>query len=145
MNIVEMVRRFHKQYGVPTGGQFDIPQSRQKRISLLYEEFQEYIAAENANDRVAVADALADIMYIICGTAIEYDIPLNEVFVEVHRSNMSKLTPDGKVLRREDGKILKPEGWTPPDIRKVLRDFEQSSAHLEELRKNVHSPKTNQD
>ena len=62
---------------------------------------------------------MADIIYIVCGTAASYGIPLNKVFDEVHRSNMAKLV-DGKPIRREDGKILKPEGWTAPDIKKVL-------------------------
>jgi len=41
------------------------------------------------------------------------------VFAEVHRSNMAKLV-DGKVIRREDGKVLKPEGWTPPDVKGAM-------------------------
>ena len=80
----------------------------------------EYIAAENEDDIVEIADALADIIYIACGTAVSYGIPLDKVFEEVHRSNMAKLV-DGKVLRRADGKVQKPEGWTPPDIAGVLK------------------------
>jgi predicted HAD superfamily Cof-like phosphohydrolase len=89
-------------------------------MKLITEEFNELCDAEEANDLVEIADALADIIYIACGTAVSYGIPLDKVFEEVHRSNMAKLV-DGKVLRREDGKVQKPEGWTPPDIEGVLK------------------------
>jgi predicted HAD superfamily Cof-like phosphohydrolase len=75
--------------------------------------------AESEDDIVEIADALADIIYIACGTAVSYGIPLNRVFDEVHRSNMAKLV-DGKVIRRADGKILKPDGWTPPDTKAAV-------------------------
>ena len=93
---------------------------RELRGRLLTEEFKEYIEAEVDNDIVEIADALADIIYIVCGTALSYGIPLNKVFKEVHRSNMAKLV-DGKALYREDGKVKKPEGWTPPDITSILK------------------------
>jgi predicted HAD superfamily Cof-like phosphohydrolase len=89
------------------------------RIRLLREEFDEYIKAENEDDIVEIADALADIIYIACGTAVSYGIPLDKVFDEVHRSNMAKLV-DGKPIRRDDGKVLKPEGWTPPDTKSAV-------------------------
>jgi predicted HAD superfamily Cof-like phosphohydrolase len=76
---------------------------------------------ESFNDIIEVADALADIIYIACGTAVSYGIPLDDVFAEVHRSNMAKLV-DGKVIRREDGKIQKPDGWTAPDVKGVLEE-----------------------
>jgi predicted HAD superfamily Cof-like phosphohydrolase len=112
---------FQVAFGQPVGEIPELPDAneRQLRIKLLAEEFEEYMAAEADNDIVEVADALADIIYIACGTAASYGIDLDEVFKEVHRSNMAKLV-DGKVLRRADGKIQKPEGWTPPDIRGVL-------------------------
>jgi predicted HAD superfamily Cof-like phosphohydrolase len=94
-------------------------EERDLRKKLLIEEVNEYYNAEYADDLVEIADALADIIYIACGTAVSYGIPLDRVFTEVHRSNMAKLV-DGKVLRRSDGKIQKPEGWTPPDIETIL-------------------------
>lgn len=93
---------------------------RSLRIKLLLEEVQEYLTAEGADDLIGVADALGDIAVIIFGTAAAYGIPLPEVFDEIHRSNMAKVSEHGSVIRREDGKILKPEGWTPPNIEKVL-------------------------
>lgn len=92
---------------------------RRLRMKLLEEEFLEYMEGETTSDLENIAKELADIIYIVCGTAVSYGIPLDRVFDEVHRSNMAKLV-DGKPIRREDGKILKPEGWTPPDVNKIL-------------------------
>jgi predicted HAD superfamily Cof-like phosphohydrolase len=96
---------------------------RELRMSLLKEEFQEYVQAEEDSDIVAVADALADMLYIIFGTAHAYNIPLDEIFSEVHSTNMAKVGKNGKVKRREDGKILKPEGWEAPQISKMIQEF----------------------
>jgi len=115
------VKEFHEAFGQRIGEKPEFPddEERKLRVKLLREEFREYLDGESFENLVEVADALADIIYIACGTAVSYGIPLDDVFAEVHRSNMAKLV-DGKVLRREDGKIQKPEGWTPPDIRSVL-------------------------
>ena len=116
------VRDFHQAFGQRIGGAPSIPEDvneRELRMSLLEEEVNEYFDAEENADLVEIADALADIIYIACGTAVSYGIPLDDVFAEVHRSNMAKLV-DGKVIRRADGKIQKPDSWTPPDIMKVL-------------------------
>lgn len=69
---------------------------------------------------VLVADALADVLVTVNGLAISLGLPIEDIFAEVHRTNMAKVGPDGKVVRREDGKILKPEGWEPPKIRNIL-------------------------
>jgi len=121
MSFYTDVRDFHEAFGQRIG---DVPgfpddDERKLRIKLLREEFREYLDGESFNDIIEVADALADIIYIACGTAVSYGIPLDDVFAEVHRSNMAKLV-DGKVIRREDGKVQKPEGWTPPDIKSIL-------------------------
>ena len=121
MSFYTDVRDFHQAFGQRIGDKPELPDvsERTLRIKLITEEFNELCDAEEANDIVEVADALADIIYIACGTAVSYGIPLDDVFAEVHRSNMSKLV-GGKVIRREDGKIQKPEGWTAPDIKGVL-------------------------
>lgn len=115
------VREFQTAFGLLQQETPKLPseKDRELRIELLVEEMEEYLHAESADDLVEIADALADIIYIACGTADAYGIDLNKVFEEVHRSNMAKLV-DGKVIRREDGKVLKPEGWTAPDIAGVL-------------------------
>jgi predicted HAD superfamily Cof-like phosphohydrolase len=115
------VRDFHQAFGQRIGEKPELPDvsERTLRMKLITEEFNELCDAEEANDLVEVADAIADIIYIACGTAVSYGIPLDDVFAEVHRSNMAKLV-NGKVIRREDGKVQKPEGWTAPDIKSVL-------------------------
>ena len=121
-NFYTDVKDFHIAFGQRVGDKPELPDTKERtlRMKLLAEEMYEYTVAENENDLVEVADALADIIYIACGTAVAYGIPLDKVFAEVHRSNMAKLV-DGKPLYREDGKVMKPEGWTPPDVEGVLK------------------------
>lgn len=90
------------------------------RRDILSEEFSEYLQAEKDDDLIEIADALADIIYVALGTAVAYGIPMDRVFDEVHRSNMSKLDRDGNVVRRDDGKILKSCEWSPPQIEWIL-------------------------
>jgi hypothetical protein len=111
---------------------------------------------------VAVADALADLSYVLAGTALHYGIPLDEVTAEVHRSNMAKAEEcpcvawggypkadcegcGGKgwvVLRRDDGKILKPDGWRPPDIRGIIaRALRRAEEERERREKDAHLAK----
>lgn len=115
------VKEFQTAVGQHIGAEPKFPDGGERvlRMRLLREEFDEYNQSEYENDFVNLAKELADIIYIVCGTAASYGIPLNKVFDEVHRSNMAKLV-DGKPIRREDGKILKPDGWTPPDIKNIL-------------------------
>jgi len=93
------------------------------RIKLLREEVEEYAEAARAGDMVEVLDALADIGYILAGTVINHGMQhiYDDAFNEVHRSNMAKLV-DGKVIRREDGKVLKPEGWQAPQLAQFLEE-----------------------
>ena len=92
------------------------------RIKLLREEVEEYAEAALSGDLVEVLDALADIGYILAGTIINHGMQniFDDAFDEVHRSNMAKLV-DGKVLRRDDGKVMKPEGWQPPQLAQFLQ------------------------
>ena len=90
------------------------------RVALLEEEVGEFVTASEKGDLIGIADALADIVYVVYGTALTYGIDLDSVLREVHRSNMSKLAADGKPLIREDGKVLKSEQYFPPDIASAL-------------------------
>lgn len=121
MSMFTDVRAFHQAFGQRIGEKPELPDRKERtlREKLLEEEFNEYMRAELNDDLVEVADALADIIYIACGTAVSYGIPLDDVFESVHASNMAKLV-DGKVIRRSDGKVQKPEGWQPPDIKRIL-------------------------
>lgn len=138
----EMVGEFHAAFKHPLN---TIPHAeikddlRDLRIELIREEFEEFCKGALGKDEVwvtieippgtkltpkpdivGIADALADMVYVIAGAAHVYGIDLDAVFAEVHRSNMAKLGPGGKPIYREDGKVLKPEGWTPPDVAGVL-------------------------
>lgn len=91
------------------------------RIRLIKEECDETLSALYRDDLVELADGLADLIYVCVGTALEYGIPLDLVWNAVQRANMTKVDPaTGKVLKREDGKVLKPLGWTPPDIKSII-------------------------
>lgn len=89
------------------------------RLDLIEEEYAELLTAIEDGDIVEVADALADILYVVYGTAGAFGINIDKIFEEVHRSNMTKVI-NGKVIKREDGKVLKPDSYTPANIKKVL-------------------------
>jgi len=95
--------------------------TRRLRIGLMAEEMAEYLTAEDSGSLVHIADALGDIGVIADGTALSYGIPLDDVRREIHRSNMSKLDSNGRPIKRSDGKILKSERYTPPDIAAILK------------------------
>ena len=88
----------------------------------MKEENEEYLVAANANDLVEIADALGDMLYILCGTIIEHGLQhkIEEIFDEIQRSNMSKLGVDGKPTYRDDGKVLKGPNYFAPDFSKIL-------------------------
>lgn len=85
--------------------------------SLIAEEYEEWRIASMSEDFPEAIDALADMLYVIIGTFQSFGVDAQTVFNEVHRANMLKLIGP----KREDGKQLKPEGWTPPDIAGILR------------------------
>ena len=139
-----LVRRFHHVYGLPvqTDGASLERESLDMRMSLIAEEFSELVGAvygqaaraeiessyrravaadDGARDTVETADALADLIYVIYGMALETGIDLASVLAEVQRSNMSKLGADGKPVYREDGKVLKGPDYFPPNVEAVLR------------------------
>jgi predicted HAD superfamily Cof-like phosphohydrolase len=92
------------------------------RFNLMKEENEEYLEAATANDLVEVADALGDMLYILCGTIIEHGMQykIEEVFEEIQRSNMSKLGEDEQPIYREDGKVLKGPNYFKPKIKEIL-------------------------
>lgn len=118
------VAAFHKACDVPILDVPKFPSSERMtlRIKLIEEEVSETILAiGRAEDICEVADGIADAIYVLVGTALEYGIPLDRVWNEVQRANMAKIDPStGKVIKREDGKVLKPLGWVSPDINKAI-------------------------
>lgn len=122
---LDQVEEFHRVFrcyleNLPKG---NIPEKeRAVRYALMREELEEYREAAEAGDLVGVADALTDLMYVVLGTYLAHGLQdaAEELFREVHRSNMSKLDLDGQPIYREDGKVLKSELFTPPDLKSIL-------------------------
>jgi predicted HAD superfamily Cof-like phosphohydrolase len=121
---IKQVAQFHRAFGHPVNDTLKfLPIERiVLRHSLIQEEVNELLSAGATGDIVGVADAIADCLYILYGTALEWGLgdKLPAIFDEVHRSNMSKLGADGKPVYREDGKILKGENYTPPQIKDIV-------------------------
>jgi predicted HAD superfamily Cof-like phosphohydrolase len=93
------------------------------RVRLLQEELDELKQANEDGDIVEVGDALTDILYILLGTACEYGLidKMEDMWDLVHRNNMNKLWPDGKVHKREDGKVIKPEGFEKVELKTLFQ------------------------
>ena len=91
------------------------------RLKLILEEYEELETAVEEQHLVGIADALTDILYVTYGAGHAFGIDLDECFEEVHESNMSKLGPDGKPIYRDDGKVMKGENYSPPDLKKCLQ------------------------
>ncbi len=122
---ISAVHQFHTAFGLGIQEKplADLGAAKNKlRYELMKEENEEYLEAANSNDLVEVADALGDMLYILCGTIIEHGMQhkIEEVFEEIQKSNMSKLGADGKPIYREDGKVLKGPGYFKPDIKSIL-------------------------
>lgn len=124
--LIQDVRYFHLACNIPIlmAPTLPSPERVELRKNLTIEEHEETIKAMDEGDLVGIADGIADTIYIALGNALEFGIPLEYVWAEVQRSNMAKVDPvTGKVRRREDGKVLKPEGWTPPDIAGIMENL----------------------
>jgi predicted HAD superfamily Cof-like phosphohydrolase len=124
---IAAVEKFHETYQLLSNDSptVDLPLAiKTLRYELMKEENEEYKEAVANNDMVEVADALGDMLYILCGTIITHGMQhkIGEVFEEIQRSNMSKLGPDGKPIYREDGKVMKGPNYFKPDIAKILSD-----------------------
>lgn len=95
------------------------------RSRLMLEELGEVLVAMGEGNMEEVADGLVDLEYVTVGAAITLGIPHEKCWEEVQRANLAKY-PDGHVLRDAQGKVQKPPGWTPPDIKGVLARFSKS-------------------
>lgn len=110
------------------------PTESMLRYELGKEELLEYLEACNNDDLVEITDALVDQLYILLGTMVAHGLQdiIEDVFDEVHRSNMSKLGEDGKPIYREDGKVLKGPNFTPPNIEQFLTKNAQLTIPFDE-------------
>lgn len=122
MTYEDLVREFHRIYKLPIGDTPELPDDevRGLRRALILEEVTEYMLAEQDNDIIKIADALADLVYVAIGAAISYGIPFDEIFNEVQKSNMSKLGEDGLPIYADYGKVLKGPNFVEPDIKGIL-------------------------
>lgn len=119
------VKQFHESFGL---GIKEVPTENLGvaknllRYKLMREENEEYLEAANNQDLVEIADALGDMLYILCGTILEHGLQykIEEVFDEIQKSNMSKLGADGKPIYREDGKVLKGPNYFKPNISEII-------------------------
>jgi predicted HAD superfamily Cof-like phosphohydrolase len=121
---IQMVGDFHTVFDQKDGNKPRLINSNEGKLrySLLAEENNEYLEAVENNDLVGIADALGDQLYIIYGTILKHGLQhkIEEVFKEIHRSNMSKLGANGKPIYREDGKILKGPSYFRPNIKSII-------------------------
>lgn len=119
----DLVRAFHRAFGLDarsTPAEV-APDLAAHRGELLAEEAAEVAEVSVRGPLDRLARELADVVYVAYGTALVHGIDLDEVIAEVHRSNMTKVGPDGQVSRRADGKVLKGEHYEAPDVSGVLR------------------------
>ncbi|MCM4160742.1 hypothetical protein FHG64_04870 [Antarcticibacterium flavum] len=124
-NKLAAVQEFHKAFGLGVNGNpiADLGEAKNRlRYELMKEENEEYLEAAMNNDLTEVADALGDMLYILCGTILEHGMQykIEEVFNEIQRSNMSKLGLDGKPVLREDGKVLKGPNYFSPQLKRLF-------------------------
>jgi len=124
-NAIDQVKEFAEAFNIKYSKEMN-PNLDQSiidlRFRLMEEENLEYLEAAKNNDIVEIADALGDILYILCGTILAHVLQhkIVEVFNEIQRSNMSKLDVNGKPVFREDGKILKGPNYFKPNIKDIL-------------------------
>jgi len=123
---LDSVKQFHETYKI---GYSNKPlanlgvEKNMLRFKLMSEENEEYLDAANNNDMIEVADALGDMLYILCGTIIEHGMQdiIEPVFDEIQKSNMSKLGEDGNPIFREDGKVMKGPNYFKPNFTKFFK------------------------
>lgn len=125
---INKVKEFHDSFNIKNHQRPTLlsKEEYQLRFDLIKEENEEYLNACEKKDIVEITDALGDILYIVLGTLLRHGLQhkIDEVFNEIHRSNMSKLDADGKPIYREDGKVLKGPNYFRPDIKKILGKYE---------------------
>lgn len=124
MSREKLVEEFHRAFDHPIDGEWD-DLLLTLRATLINEECIELLEEFNnlrkksqslwtKDDKMNFLKEMADLQYVLSGTAVALGLPLEEAFRRVHKSNMSKLGEDGKPIRREDGKSLKGPNYQPP-------------------------------
>ena len=121
---IKSVAEFHTVFKIGNADQIKLIDENDYllRFNLIKEENEEYLEACKNNDIIEIADALGDQLYILFGTILKHGLEhkIEEVYDEIHRSNMSKLDENGRPIYREDGKVLKSNLYFKPNIKKIL-------------------------
>ena len=121
---IKSVAEFHTVFKIGNADQIKLIDENDYllRFNLIKEENEEYLEACKNNDIIEIADALGDQLYILFGTILKHGLEhkIEEIYDEIHRSNMSKLDENGKPIYREDGKVLKSNLYFKPNIKKIL-------------------------
>jgi predicted HAD superfamily Cof-like phosphohydrolase len=121
---IRSVEEFHNVFKIGNASALTLISEKDYtlRYNLIKEENEEYLEACKNGDLIEIADALGDQLYILFGTILKHGLQhkIEEVYDEIHRSNMSKLDERGEPIFREDGKILKSNNYFKPNIKLVL-------------------------
>lgn len=125
--VIMCVHEFHEAFRI---GNEDEPvaaiseRDYMLRYNLMKEENEEYLDAAREGDLVEIADALGDMLYILCGTILKHGLQhkIEEVYQEIQSSNMSKLDENGEPIYREDGKVMKSDRYFKPRIAQILEE-----------------------
>jgi len=122
-NIFEDQKRFMLACDQPVG-EFE-PKQYRMYVNLIKEEWHELKDAVHAADRVEQLDALIDLLVVTTGALHSMGVDAEAAWNEVMRTNFAKIDPEtGKVNKRKDGKVLKPEGWTKPNLKSFLKNLD---------------------
>jgi predicted HAD superfamily Cof-like phosphohydrolase len=126
MKMTQAVLEFHQVMDCPVYSLPSLPETKrcELRKALMKEELAELCEAIDKGDLVKIADGLADLYYVVTGTAWEFGLAecMGDIFAEVHRSNMSKIDPQtGKPIFREDGKVIKPPTYSPANLTPIIQ------------------------
>jgi predicted HAD superfamily Cof-like phosphohydrolase len=129
-SLFEDVGDFHEKFGLPCYRQGTMPHFPpvdviQFRFRFMEEELTEFAEACTEDNLAKAADALVDLVYVALGTAHLMGVPFDQCWAEVQRANMTKVRASGAddplSKRKHSLDVVKPQGWTPPDIEGVLR------------------------
>lgn len=134
---LQLRKEFSEAFGVEMNDQVSVLDEDAFHLNykLMQEENEEYLEACEQQDLEQIADAIGDQLYILMGMILQHGLHdlMEEVYVEIHRSNMSKLDKDGKpIINGENGihdetkplgKVLKGDGYTPPNIDAILQKY----------------------
>lgn len=125
---LKKVENFHESFNIKNNYNPTLlsKEEYELRYNLIKEENEEYLNACINGDMIEIADALGDLLYIALGTLLRHGLQnkIDQIFEEIHNSNMSKLDINGKPIYRADGKVLKGPNYFKPNIRRILENNE---------------------